>query len=439
MTDTVIKAENLGKKYIIGHQAENGRYTALRDVLIQNLNNLWQKTKDLLKGRPIILGDRLEEVWALDDLSFEIRQGEAVGIIGRNGAGKTTLLRILSRITEPTRGRVSIKGRVASLLEVGTGFHPELTGRENIYLNGTILGMTRAEIRRKFDEIVAFAEIEKYLDTPVKRYSSGMYVRLAFAVAAHLEPEILLVDEVLAVGDAAFQKKCLGKMEDVAKEGRTVLFVSHNMIAVQSLCKRAICLNSGRIRKDGEVAKVVTDYLKASLEPGNLQEEIWDNIATAPGNDMVRLRGISVRSEDRRLCEQLTMKTPFLVEIEYWNLVQDSQLHVTLHLYTEQEIIAFTTGSGMEPIWSDIPMPAGLFRSTCYFPGDLLNSGWHRFAVLVVRDKSSVIYRYESSVCLYIRDFSERQVGWYGKEPGVVQPALTWSTEYLGETPTLQR
>ena len=210
MSEIVIKTENLGKKYVIGHQAERGGYTALRDVLMQNARTLWNKTKDLATGKPIIQGDTMEEVWALKDVSFEIRRGEAVGIIGRNGAGKSTLLKILSRITEPSNGRVTIKGRVASLLEVGTGFHPELSGRENIFLNGAILGMSREEIKRKFDEIVAFAEIEKFLDTPVKKYSSGMYVRLAFAVAAHLEPEILIVDEVLAVGDAQFQKKCLG-------------------------------------------------------------------------------------------------------------------------------------------------------------------------------------------------------------------------------------
>jgi len=261
MNDIVIKAENLGKKYLIGHQAERGGYTALRDVLMQNARTLWNKTKDLATGKPIIQGDTMEEVWALKDVSFEIRRGEAVGIIGRNGAGKSTLLKILSRITEPSTGRVTIKGRVASLLEVGTGFHPELSGRENIYLNGTILGMTRTEIKQKFDEIVAFAEVEKYLDTPVKRYSSGMYVRLAFAVAAHLEPEILVVDEVLAVGDAAFQKKCLGKMGDVAKEGRTVLFVSHNMAAILALCPRVLLITEGHIKCDGTSKDVVQDYI----------------------------------------------------------------------------------------------------------------------------------------------------------------------------------
>ncbi|MFH1672706.1 MAG: ABC transporter ATP-binding protein [Pseudomonadota bacterium] len=269
MTDIVIKAENLGKMYTIGHQAERGGYTALRDVLMQNVRTLWNKTKDLATGKPIIQGDTLEEVWALKDVNFEIRRGEAVGIIGRNGAGKSTLLKILSRITEPSTGRVTIKGRVASLLEVGTGFHPELSGRENIYLNGTILGMTRAEIKQKFDEIVAFAEVEKYLDTPVKRYSSGMYVRLAFAVASHLEPEILVVDEVLAVGDAQFQKKCLGKMENVGREGRTVLFVSHNMSAIAALCTKAICLNRGMIDNIGIPAEIISTYLKSLNKSDN--------------------------------------------------------------------------------------------------------------------------------------------------------------------------
>lgn len=264
MSDIVIKAENLGKKYTIGHQAERGNYTALRDVLMQNARTLWNKTKDLASGKPIIQGDTLEEIWALKDVNFAIRRGEAVGIIGGNGAGKSTLLKILSRITEPSAGRVTIKGRVASLLEVGTGFHPELSGRENIYLNGTILGMTRAEIKQKFDAIVAFAEVEKYLDTPVKRYSSGMYVRLAFAVAAHLEPEILVVDEVLAVGDAQFQKKCLGKMEDVGKEGRTVLFVSHNMSAIKYLCKQAILLSEGQIIAAGGVETTIPFYLNTA-------------------------------------------------------------------------------------------------------------------------------------------------------------------------------
>jgi lipopolysaccharide transport system ATP-binding protein len=251
MSDPVISVENLSKSYLVGHKsADQGykRYTALRDVIGDEVSKFARNAVNIIRGRQIVLGDRVEEFWALKDVSFEVKRGEVLGIIGRNGAGKSTLLKILSRITEPTVGRVMIRGRVASLLEVGTGFHPELTGRENIYLNGAILGMTRAEIRKKFDEIVAFAEVEKFLDTPVKHYSSGMYVRLAFAVAAHLEPEILIVDEVLAVGDAEFQQKCLGKMQDISQgEGRTVLFVSHSLPAILNLCTTAICLRDGAV------------------------------------------------------------------------------------------------------------------------------------------------------------------------------------------------
>ncbi len=260
---SVITVHELGKQYIIGHQDSQAKYRSLRDSLTQTARKLGQSARDMLAGRQIVTGDTLEEFWALRHVSFEIRQGEAVGIIGRNGAGKSTLLKVLSRITEPSEGRIEIDGRVASLLEVGTGFHPELTGRENIFLNGAILGMSRAEIKRKFDEIVAFSEVEKFLDTPVKRYSSGMYVRLAFAVAAHLEPEILIVDEVLAVGDAQFQKKCLGKMHDVAGEGRTVLFVSHNMNAVRQLCDRAIVMHGGTVSIDADVETAISGYLSA--------------------------------------------------------------------------------------------------------------------------------------------------------------------------------
>jgi homopolymeric O-antigen transport system ATP-binding protein len=265
MPAPIISVENLSKRYLVGHRAEQSgmhRYTALRDVMGRELRNAARKAVDVMRGRQVMQGDQVEEFWALKDVSFEVQDGEVLGIIGRNGAGKSTLLKILSRITEPTRGRVTLRGRVASLLEVGTGFHPELTGRENIYLNGAILGMSRAEIRKKFDEIVAFAEVEKFLDTPVKRYSSGMYVRLAFAIAAHLEPEILVVDEVLAVGDAEFQKKCLGKMDEVSRrQGRTVLFVSHNMAAVRSLCSRGLLLQNSRVALEGSVGEVTHAHL----------------------------------------------------------------------------------------------------------------------------------------------------------------------------------
>jgi len=261
MSNTIITVENLSKRYLVGHQSANREfYTSLRDVIGREIHNFIRKASDFVRGKQIIQGDEVEEFWALKDVSFEVKQGEVVGIIGRNGAGKSTLLKILSRITEPSSGRVLLRGRVASLLEVGTGFHAELTGRENIFLNGAILGMSQNEIRKKFDEIVAFAEVERFLDTPVKRYSSGMYVRLAFAVAAHLEPEILIIDEVLAVGDVKFQEKCLGKMKDVAVAGRTVLFVSHNMSAVMQLTQRAIVLSGGKVDFIGLPTEAVEKY-----------------------------------------------------------------------------------------------------------------------------------------------------------------------------------
>lgn len=264
MPDLALKVESLGKKYVIGHNGRKGRYVAMREVIPQQISAYWRRTKNVFFGKQIIQGDTLEDLWAIKDVSFEVQQGEAIGIIGRNGAGKSTLLKILSRITEPSAGRAVISGRIASLLEVGTGFHPELTGRENIFLNGAILGMSQGEIRQKFDEIVDFAEVDTFLDTPVKRYSSGMYVRLAFAVAAHLQPDILLVDEVLAVGDAGFQKKCLGKMGKVALEGRTVLFVSHNMGAVSELCGRCLWIDNGHLRLNGPGREVIREYLNGS-------------------------------------------------------------------------------------------------------------------------------------------------------------------------------
>jgi lipopolysaccharide transport system ATP-binding protein len=308
MSDVVIRAEGLGKKYLIGHEVEHGKVT-LRDTLARGGRNLRRKLADMARGRAIVAGDAVEEFWALKDVSFEVKRGEVLGIIGRNGAGKSTLLKILSRITEPTEGRVTINGRVASLLEVGTGFHGELTGRENVYLNGAILGMTHAEVRRKFDEIVAFADIEKFLDTPVKRYSSGMYVRLAFAVAAHLEPEILIVDEVLAVGDTEFQRKCLGKMDEVARrDGRTVLLVSHNLAAVAELSSRALLLQGGSITTDGPVSKVVSGYLSLNqnettyISPHGEQKEA-PHIARAKVNTS-RSNGVQYSGEplDIKVC-----------------------------------------------------------------------------------------------------------------------------------------
>lgn len=268
MSEIVIKAEGLGKSYLIGHLKQRERYYSLRDSIAQGVSNFWRTTKDILAGRPVTAGDEVEEFWALQNVGFEVRRGQSLGIIGRNGAGKSTLLKILSRITEPSAGRVTIKGRVASLLEVGTGFHPELTGRENVYLNGAILGMSHTEIKKRFDEIVAFAEIEQYLDTPVKRYSSGMYVRLAFSVAAHLDPDIFIVDEVLSVGDTFFQKKCIDKMLEVTRQERTVLFVSHNFSAIKSFCDSALLLKKGQISFVGNVEDTISKFSEDSYLSG---------------------------------------------------------------------------------------------------------------------------------------------------------------------------
>jgi lipopolysaccharide transport system ATP-binding protein len=293
VSDIVVQVENLSKKYVIRHQEEGQNYKSLRDVITNGVKSLGQK---LMRSSSSKLQTGHEDFWALKDIFFDIKQGERIGFIGRNGAGKSTLLKVLSRITEPTTGRISIKNRVASLLEVGTGFHPELTGRENIYLNGAILGMSKADIKKNFDEIVAFAEVEKFLDTPVKRYSSGMYVRLAFAVAAHLEPEILIVDEVLAVGDAKFQRKCLAKMEDVGKEGRTVLFVSHQMAAVKKLCSRAIFMQSGKIQFNGSVDRAMEYYLED--HSGNFAQNGTSKLLEMKrsGNGDLRLTGFAVEN-----------------------------------------------------------------------------------------------------------------------------------------------
>ena len=309
----IISVENLGKSYLVGHQSANTeRYTALRDVLGRSVKNFGRKAWDMARGRQMIQGDEVEEFWALKDVSFEVNEGEVVGIIGRNGAGKSTLLKILSRITEPTNGRVTLRGRVASLLEVGTGFHPELTGRENVFLNGAILGMTRSEIQRKFDDIVDFAGVEKFLDTPVKRYSSGMYVRLAFAVAAHLDPEILIVDEVLAVGDSEFQKKCMGKMKDVAACGRTVLFVSHNMSAVSALCSGGMLLSKGKVIATGNVSKVLTAYTNSVEERYDLT---LNRDLTKPKITRVRIERDSLAKGDLEIAIDFLSPTPLKTPI----------------------------------------------------------------------------------------------------------------------------
>jgi lipopolysaccharide transport system ATP-binding protein len=343
VSDIAISVENLSKRYVIGHESEQReRYKALRDIIGREARNFMRKAADLFCGRQIVQGDEVEEFWALRDVSFEVKQGEVLGIIGRNGAGKSTLLKILSRITEPTEGRVRLRGRVGSLLEVGTGFHPELTGRENIFLNGAILGMTRREIMRKFDEIVAFAEIERFLDTPVKRYSSGMYVRLAFAVAAHLEPETLVVDEVLAVGDVEFQKKCLGKIDEVSRcEGRTVIFVSHNMSAVNSLCSKGLFLDKGQVREIGDTKSVVSKYL--TQQAGNDGQKI---LVDGKGEQQLRpvyLTGVSILDHEHKVSSKLEVTQPFHVCLNYAISRKVSGVELVLRIDTYDGIAVFSS------------------------------------------------------------------------------------------------
>ena len=349
MSDVVIRAENLGKKYLIGHQAQSERYVALRDVVARTAKSFIRSARDMIQGRQLVAGDEVEEFWALQNVNFEIKRGDVVGIIGRNGAGKSTLLKILSRITEPSTGRVEIKGRVASLLEVGTGFHPELTGRENIFLNGAILGMSRAEIKRKFDEIVAFAEVEKFLDTPVKRYSSGMYVRLAFAVAAHLEPEILIVDEVLAVGDAEFQKKCLGKMGEVAGDGRTVLFVSHNMGAIARLCQSGIQMQMGRSRYFARVNDALT-YNNANMQAeynfrSTVGEGFEPHVLSLLGGESIKLSGV-YHSCPGNLVVAVRVLTPAGDEV-FWTTSADSPFSPALS--KENSTLMFNLPTYLQP------------------------------------------------------------------------------------------
>ncbi len=366
MSDIAIQVKGVGKMYRIGGKQE--RYKRFTETMMDALIAPIRRLRRI--GQPI---PAAETIWALKDISFEVKQGEVVGIIGRNGAGKSTLLKVLSRITEPTEGGVDLYGRVGSLLEVGTGFHPELTGRENVYLYGAILGMKRAEIVRKFDEIVAFAGVEKFIDTPMKRYSSGMQVRLAFSVAAHLEAEMLLVDEVLAVGDAGFQKKCLGKMESVANTGRTVLFVSHNMAAVERMCQRGILLENGQIVMDAPVQKVTNAYLQSGMKQSG--ERIWSNPNRAPGDDVVRLRAVRVLNVENQVTTEFKVTEAFCIEIEFQVLKPDYLLDAGLYLYDESGTLVFMTSDFQDMTWHNRSRPVGLHRSICHVPGNLLNEG----------------------------------------------------------------
>jgi lipopolysaccharide transport system ATP-binding protein len=425
VNDVVIKAENLGKKYVIGHAARRGQNATFREVLMLNARSVWHKMGDLAQGRPIIQGEEQEEVWAVKDVSFEISRGEVVGIIGRNGAGKSTLLKVLSRITEPSTGRVTIKGRVASLLEAGTGFHPELTGRENVFLNGAILGMTRAEIKRRFDEIVAFAEIEKFLDTPVKRYSSGMYVRLAFAVAAHLEPEILIVDEVLAVGDAQFQKKCLGKMKEVATgQGRTVLFVSHIMTAVTRLCQRAILLADGRVADSGEAHRICSRYL-SDRGPAPSQRQ-WPDPSQAPGNTWVRFVAAEVASHGQG-GDTCDIRQPLTIRLSYEVLKAGKVIIPNIHLYAEDGTVILIAHDWSAE-WRRQPKKPGHYMTEFLFPGNFFSEGR-----VGVRTVLSTYFPFEvhadvsDALSFHVVDSLDGDSArgdWAGAYPGVIRPLI---------------
>jgi lipopolysaccharide transport system ATP-binding protein len=422
----MIRVDNLGKRYRIG--AQQPAYSTLRESLVGAIRGPLKR----LRGNG---HSEKNTIWALKDLSFTVKPGEVVGVIGRNGAGKSTLLKVLSRITEPTTGGIDLYGRVASLLEVGTGFHPELTGRENIYLNGAILGMSKAEIKRKFDEMVAFAEVEKFLDTPVKHYSSGMYVRLAFAVAAHMESEILLVDEVLAVGDAEFQKRCLGKMEEVGSQGRTVLFVSHSMPMILRLCSRVVLLGQGKLVADGTPHEVTREYLHS--DGGSPAERVWPNRNEAPGNDVARLRAVRVLDDQGEVAEVVDIRKPVSIEVEYWNLQNSLRPTVSMHFINEDGVTLFCTNDWSNREWWNTSRAPGLVRATCKIPGNFLAEGRVFLLVAVCSYNPDVVHAIEhDAVSFQVVETGEGDSvrGVYAPAwPGVVRPMLKWSVAEAAE------
>ncbi len=422
---SIISVENVGKRYRIGRVQSS--YSTLRETLAEAVRSPFKKLR--------ANNDQFQFVWAVDDISFEIESGEVVGLIGRNGAGKSTLLKLLSRITEPTRGRIELNGRVGSLLEVGTGFHPELTGRENIFLNGAILGMSRKEIVRKFDEIVAFAEVEKFIDTPVKHYSSGMYLRLGFAVAAHLEPEILMVDEVLAVGDIRFQRKCIDKMQDVGKQGHTVIFVSHNMDAIARLCPRALLLDQGKVIADGPSRQVASQYMSGGEGLTTIRE--WADLTKAPGNDIVRLCAVRVRNHAGEILDSLDIRQPVQIETEYEVLRPGHELIPDCQISNEAGLLLFGTGD-QRSAWGRRPKPAGRFISTVVIPGNYLAEGTIFVTVAMNILNQAILYREENVVSFQILDPMEGDSArgdYVGPMGGVVRPLLEWETRHINGEP----
>jgi lipopolysaccharide transport system ATP-binding protein len=420
MEPVVVSVEGVSKRYRIGRLPAG--YDSLREVLARSVA---ARLRRLRRGGA---GDDDTTLWALKDVSFEVRRGEILGIVGRNGAGKSTLLKILSRITRPTTGQVEIYGRVGSLLEVGTGFHPDLTGRENVYLNGAVLGMRKVEIDAKFDEIVAFSELERFIETPVKHYSSGMYVRLAFSVAAHLEPEILIMDEVLAVGDMAFQQKCLDKMNDIRQQGRTIFFVSHNLPAITRLCKRAVLIERGRLVADGQPQVVVNRYLSTSWGAG--AERVWDD--DAPGNAVARLRRVRVAGAEGETAAAVDVRTESRIEVTYDVLEEGHALVPVVELYNEEGTKVFSThDTGAE--WRRRPRPRGRYTSAVRFPGNLLAEGTLIAHVSIMSHFPSTILHARAANAVAFQVLDEpggvsARGDYAGPMPGVVRPLLEWET-----------
>ena len=428
MSENAIVVENLSKKYMIGHRHSSSgqkyQYVALRDIIGREFRNFVRKTADVARGRQVVQGDEIEEFWALKDINFEVKQGQVLGIIGRNGAGKSTLLKILSRITEPTKGRVLLTGRVASLLEVGTGFHPELTGRENVFLNGAVLGMTQQEIRKKYDEIVAFAEVEKFLDTPVKHYSSGMYVRLAFAVAAHLEPEILIVDEVLAVGDSQFQKKCLGKMGEVSSQGRTVLFVSHNLDAIRNFCRGVIILQEGQLVFSGAVESGVEQYLRS----GTSQEGTATFERPRKGHRAPFFRSARVLNDTGELSETIDVRRGFSVELTYEIPEQMRHLELAIRILTSDARPVFTSimSEALPEVLSQVQK--GVRRAIATIPGNFLMPGKYLITMALFEPAGAIFDVHEGILQIAIEDTGTIFTKYNdNRAMGVVIKSLVWT------------
>jgi lipopolysaccharide transport system ATP-binding protein len=427
MSEIAIRMNGISKQYRIGKEQQ--AYRTLRETINGVALAPFRRLAALGRGNSAGAADPDRTFWALKDASIDIKKGERVGIIGRNGAGKSTLLKILSRITEPTAGTADICGRVSALLEVGTGFHSELTGRENIFLNGAILGMKKEEIKRKFDEIVAFSEIEKFIDTPAKHYSSGMYLRLAFAVAAHLEPEILIVDEVLAVGDASFQKKCLGKMEDVSHHGRTILFVSHNLSAMTRLCERAVLLDHGQVIMDGPAPQVIARYLNSGIAAAGE----WNDSSKAPGDDIVRMRAVRVVSPDGEVTEATDIRQPVGLQMEFEVHKSGHVLVPWFVLYNEEEVCLFLT-CDRDPEWKRKPRTPGRYVSTAWIPGNFLAEGNINIRAGIVTEDPLIahcdMYHVAAFQVIDTLDGDSARGDLAVTLPGVVRPYLDWETKF---------